>query len=82
MLFVVGRVRHLCGLSQVDADDYQKLLDCVFTSDINVCDKVPSGAAGGGGAKLVNPIGGTAHQTTGADRYRAIRVHVCATMCS
>ena len=61
-------------LFQVDPADYRKLLDCVFTSDINVCEEVPSGAAGPGGAKLTNPLGGTAHQVTGADRY----VRACA----
>ena len=69
----------------MDPADYQKLLDCVFTSDINVCEKVPSGASGSGGAKLINPIGGTAHQVTGADRYirvRACRVCSCMSTCS
>ena len=61
---------------QVDPADYQKLLDCVFTSDINVCEEVPSGAAGSGGAKLTNPLGGTAHQVTGADRYARAWVRV------
>ncbi|CAM9587810.1 unnamed protein product, partial [Laminaria digitata] len=51
---------------QVDEAAYEKLRECVFTSDINVCDDVPSGA-GSGGAKLTNPLGGTAHQVTGAD---------------
>ncbi|CAM9706578.1 unnamed protein product, partial [Laminaria digitata] len=52
---------------QVDEAAYKKLLECVFTSDINVCDDVPSGAYGSGGAKLANPLGGTAHQVDGAD---------------
>nr|CAD37191.1 vanadium-dependent bromoperoxidase 1 [Laminaria digitata] len=52
---------------QVDEDAYKKLLECVFTSDINECEKVPSGAGRRGGAKLTNPLGGTAHQVTGAD---------------
>eukprot|EP00904_Undaria_pinnatifida_P000014 jgi/Undpi1/10012/HiC_scaffold_28.g12466.m1 len=52
---------------QVDPAAYQKLLDCVLTSDINVCDDVPSGAGRPGGAKLTNPLGGTAHQVDGAD---------------
>ncbi len=47
---------------------YEKLLDCVFSADINVCDKVPSGAGRSGGAKMINPLGGTAHQIDGADR--------------
>ncbi|CAN0515195.1 unnamed protein product, partial [Scytosiphon promiscuus] len=47
--------------------DYQKLLDCVFSSDINVCENVPSGGGRSGGAKLTNPLGGTAHQVDGAD---------------
>eukprot|EP00752_Nemacystus_decipiens_P009700 g8663.t1 len=45
---------------------YEKLLDCAFSADINVCDKVPSGAAKDG-AKMINPLGGTAHQIDGAD---------------
>lgn len=52
---------------QVDPNAYKKLLDCVFTNDINVCDKVPSGARKNG-APLVNPLGGTAFQVDGADR--------------
>eukprot|EP00904_Undaria_pinnatifida_P000010 jgi/Undpi1/10009/HiC_scaffold_28.g12463.m1 len=55
------------NFGQVDPAAYQKLLDCVFTSDINVCDDVPSGAGRPGGAKLTNPLGGTAHQVDGAD---------------
>lgn len=54
-------------LLQVDEDAYKKLKECIFTSDINVCDDVPSGAKKNG-AKLTNPLGGTAHQVTGADR--------------
>lgn len=53
---------------QVDPDAYRKLLECVFSSDINVCEKVPSGAGGEGGAKLTNPLGGAPHQVDGADR--------------
>ena len=53
----------------MDEAAYKKLLECVFTSDINVCDNVPSGAGRRGGAKLTNPLGGTAHQVDGADRY-------------
>eukprot|EP00904_Undaria_pinnatifida_P002853 jgi/Undpi1/12569/HiC_scaffold_6.g02238.m1 len=52
---------------QVDPAAYKKLLECVESSDINVCDEVPSGAGKRGGAKLTNPIGGTAHQVDGAD---------------
>ena len=55
-------------LTQVNKRDYQKLLDCVFSSDINVCEDVPSGGGRKGGAKLTNPLGGTAHQVDGADR--------------
>ena len=55
-------------LLQVDEAAYEKLLECVFTSDINVCDDVPSGAGRSGGEKLTNPLGGTAHQVDGADR--------------
>nr|AYP65252.1 vanadium-dependent bromine peroxidase [Saccharina japonica] len=51
---------------QVDEDAYKKLQECIFTSDINVCDDVPSGAKKNG-AKLTNPLGGTAHQVAGAD---------------
>ena len=60
---------------QVDEAAYEKLLECVRTSDINVCDDVPSGAGGSGGAKLTNPLGGTAHQVDGADRciYASLR---------
>ena len=47
---------------------YEKLLDCAFSADINVCDKVPSGAAKNG-RKMINPLGGTAHQIDGADRW-------------
>eukprot|EP00903_Cladosiphon_okamuranus_P014557 g13503.t1 len=50
----------------VDAAAYEKLLDCAFSADINVCDKVPSGARMDG-AKMINPLGGTAHQIDGAD---------------
>ena len=53
---------------QVDPVAYQKLLDCIFTNDINVCDQVPSGAGASGGAKLINPLGGGGHQVDGADR--------------
>ena len=66
----------LCVL-QVDEAAYEKLRECVFTSDINVCDDVPSGAGGSGGAKLTNPLGGTAHQVDGADRYMHAYVSVC-----
>ena len=59
-------------LIQVSSKDYQKLLDCVFTSDINVCEDVPSGG-GRDGAKLTNPLGGTAHQVDGADRCECYR---------
>ena len=52
----------------VHAAAYEKLLDCAFSADINVCDKVPSGAKKGG-AKMINPLGGTAHQIDGADRW-------------
>lgn len=52
----------------VHPEAYEKLLDCVFSADITVCDKVPSGAGRSGGAKLINPLGGTAHQIDGADR--------------
>ena len=54
---------------QVDPDAYQALLDCVFSSDINVGEKVPSGGGRAGGAKLTNPLGGTGHLVSGADRY-------------
>lgn len=54
---------------QVDPDAYKKLLRCVFSTDINVCEDVPSGAGRKAGAKLTNPIGGTPHQVDGADRY-------------
>ncbi|CAN0233495.1 unnamed protein product, partial [Ectocarpus fasciculatus] len=50
----------------VDKRSYQKLLDCAFSADVNVCDQVPSGASARG-AKLINPLGGTAHQVDGAD---------------
>ncbi|CAM9447814.1 unnamed protein product, partial [Pylaiella littoralis] len=50
----------------VEPSAYQKLLDCAFSADINVCDQVPSGAASKG-AKMINPLGGTAHQIDGAD---------------
>eukprot|EP00904_Undaria_pinnatifida_P000009 jgi/Undpi1/10008/HiC_scaffold_28.g12462.m1 len=64
---------------QVDPAAYQKLLDCVFTSDINVCDDVPSGAGRPGGAKLTNPLGGTAHQVDGADsQYIVLRLVPCS----
>ena len=53
----------------MDEAAYKKMLECVFTSDINVCDDVPSGAGRRGGAKLTNPLGGIAHQVDGADRY-------------
>ena len=63
----------------MDEAAYKKLQECVFTSDINVCDDVPSGAGRSCGAKLTNPLGGTAHQVDGADRY--IRVTVpCMTV--
>ena len=39
-----------------------------------MCDDVPSGAGRSGGAKLTNPLGGTAHQVDGADRY------ICASL--
>eukprot|EP00904_Undaria_pinnatifida_P002850 jgi/Undpi1/12566/HiC_scaffold_6.g02235.m1 len=52
---------------QVDEHAYKKLLDCVKSSDINVCDKIPSGAGRPGGAKLTNPLGGAPHQVDGAD---------------
>lgn len=52
----------------VDPAAYQKLLDCTFSGNINVCDKVPSGAPKDG-RKMVNPLGGTAHQMDGADRW-------------
>ena len=57
---------------QVDPAAYKKLLECVESSDINVCDEVPSGAGKKGGAKLTNPIGGTVHQVDGADRYGVV----------
>ncbi|CAM9244255.1 unnamed protein product [Ectocarpus sp. 13 AM-2016] len=50
----------------VSKTSYQKLLDCVFSADVNVCDQVPSGASIRG-AKMINPLGGTAHQVDGAD---------------
>eukprot|EP00904_Undaria_pinnatifida_P002847 jgi/Undpi1/12563/HiC_scaffold_6.g02232.m1 len=52
---------------QVDPDAYEKLLDCVFSTDINVCEQVPSGGGGSGGAKLTNPLGGGGHLVSGAD---------------
>ena len=64
-----------CGMAgirattQVDPAAYKKLLECVESSDMNVCDEVPSGGGKRGGAKLTNPIGGTVHQVDGADRY-------------
>ena len=54
---------------------YEKLLDCAFSADINVCDKVPSGAAKDG-AKMINPLGGTAHQIDGADRWVLQQFHL------
>lgn len=59
---------------QVKKKAYRKLLECVRTSDINVCEDVPSGAGRKGGAKLTNPLGGTAHQVDGADRYAPVCV--------
>ncbi|CAN0569515.1 unnamed protein product [Ectocarpus sp. 12 AP-2014] len=56
---------------------YQKLLDCVFSADVNVCDQVPSGASVRG-AKMINPLGGTAHQVDGADSSHSPR-HMHAT---
>lgn len=64
------------------AEAYEKLRDCAFTSDINVCDEVPSGSGSPGGAKLINPLGGTAHQVDGADRWVGVLtvVGVCLIM--
>lgn len=62
----------------MDEAAYEKLRECVFTSDINVCDDVPSGAGRAGGAKLTDPLGGTAHQVDGADRY----IRVCGSHCN
>ena len=56
----------------MNSRNYQKLLDCVFSSDINVCEDVPSGG-GRDGAKLTNPLGGAAHQVDGADRCECVR---------
>ena len=59
----------------MDPEAYQLLLKCIFSNDINVCDRVPSGAGRPGhargkveGARLVNPLGGGGHQVDGADR--------------
>ena len=53
----------------MDPHAYHKLLECVYSTDINVCDDVPSGAGHSkAGAKLTNPLGGAAHQVDGADR--------------
>lgn len=64
------------SVEEVDPDAYQKLRDCVFSSDIIVCDKVPSGAEQNG-AKMINPLGGTAHQVDGADRLVCRSVFHC-----
>lgn len=64
---------HVGFVAQVDEHAYKKLLDCVKSSDINVCDKIPSGAGRPGGAKLTNPLGGAPHQVDGADRF--VRKH-------
>lgn len=58
----------LVATPQVVPAAYKLLLECVESGDINVCDKVPSGAKTGG-AKMINPVGATGHQVTGADRF-------------
>ncbi|CAM9233764.1 unnamed protein product, partial [Laminaria digitata] len=52
---------------QVKKKAYKKLLKCVRSNDLNDCEDVPSGAGKKGGAKLINPLGGGAHQVDGAD---------------
>ena len=55
---------------------YTNLLECVFSSDINVCENVPSGAGRKGGARPTNPLGGAPHQVDGADRCEGVIVAI------
>ena len=59
---------HIACARKVDEAAYKKLLKCVASGDIDVCDDVPSGTRSKKALRLANPLGAQAHQVDGADR--------------